>query len=412
MSLISSRFLSTERGRAAPARANMSKITPITGNTSVANETIRFQLPNSRVGTYADPERSMLSFTVEVDKECKMSPLGALGFFKNIVVRNASNYLSTIDRNNIYRNMLHRCAPENVLYSQTDGHILHGMLDVTTGARIGPGPTEKKTFVIFMTDLCGLFQTGSMIPLFTSDFLEIDMLLSAVSDNLTFVDMSSNEVTSLKFSDIVLNLATVEIPADVDSSIIKEQNGLFKYPCQNVGHFQSSVIANTSSHTFNLGMSYSSLNRLLIVMVPNKAPNEDQISIFSKNNVVRATLFNDGNPQQISGGIESKHDAINLAFARISNHALTDTSFIQSASEGGSAYADNSFMIAFDLESLSGKSESLRSSLDVTNTNTQLVLDFGVGGSTEDVTLHVFPLYDTLISLDLSSPSRNFEISI
>jgi hypothetical protein len=410
MSLISSRFLTSDKGRAAPARLSFSKITPITGNSAVSDQTIRLHLPSNRVGVYADPEASFLQFSVVTPLTATMSPIGALGFLKNIVVRNTSNYLSTIDRNEIYRNILSKCVPENVHYNQADGSIIHGMKDKNSGIQLVAA--TKYTFCIFMTDLgMSFFQNGSYIPLFSADSLEIDLLLGKFSDNFSGLSVDYDASSKIIFSDIVLNLATLEVPAPVDASIIKQHGGVFKFMAQNVGHYQNRIDAGASSSTFTVGMSYSSLNRLVCVLVNDIPDTNDQISLFSKNRLMRATLLNDGIPVLTAQGLQCEHDAVNLCYSRVSNHCLTDTSVIQSGRAEDGDYKTSAFMFAFDLESLSGKSESLRSSLNVSMTNTQLVLDFGAGGCEFNCTLHVFPHYDALISLDLSA-SRNFEISI
>lgn len=403
---ISTRFLANPKARSAPARLVYSKQTPIGGNSAVQGQTVRIKLPSNRVGTYFDASASFLQFKVGgFDKAATLSPSGVLGLIKNIVVRNTGNYLSTIDRYDILSNVLIKNNTENEEFLSRDGKVIMLTADATNGKALTAGTTYDAC--IFLTDLGhSIFEADSYLPLYTADSIEIDLVLS---DSLTATKIDSTSNGQFSLTDISLNLATIEVPPGVDGNIIQQHGGMFKYLCNNVGHYQSSIQSGVSAHTFNIGMSYSSVNKVTaVMMVQGPLTTDHAISNFIKAGLKKAQLMVDGVPVMNALGIESSSNAVNLCYARIAQHALVDTEV--NMLTAGDNYTTENFLVSFDLDTIAGKSDALRSGLNVSASVTQLVLEFDAP-TTAALDLHVFVNYDAMISMDLNG-TRNFEISV
>lgn len=414
---ISSRFMANAKSRSAPARLTYSKQTPITGVEAIAGQTIRLKLPSNRVGTYFDPEASFLQFKVNLTGATgtvHYSPAGVQGLIQNIVVRNTGNYLSTVDRSDIYSNIVAKNFTPST-YVKHHGRYISGLQNADVGDRVTT--TDKTVRCIYLSDLgYSLFQCGSYIPLFSSDSIEIDIVLGSSTFGLGGTTSTSSDAglpssTVLKLEEIQLNLAVIEVPPPVDGAILKQHGGMFKYLVNNVGHFQSSIQSGVSSHTFNVGMSYSSLNKVTAVLIANNiATNKHQNSVFGKHGIKKATLMVDGVPVMNALGIECSATAVNLCYNRIAHHALTDLEYAPNVHTAHANLETDNYIITFDLDTIAGKSDSLRSGLNVSASTSQIILEFE-SATSQALDLHVFAHYDAMISMDING-TRNFEISV
>ena len=266
---ISTRFLTSDKSRGAPARLQYSQVTPHTGTSAVPGQTIRIKLPSNRVGTYLDADYSFLQMTCvfaglsgdpTVKKKLNLGGIG--GFFKQIVLRNAGSHLSDINEYAIWR-ALHTVQSVDNDFLSKDGGLIMGTNTVAEGRAL----TNAQEVVLcdFLPNLASLFQTSKYIPLFSNDSLELDLVLG---DLQSYFIETLGSTPSCTFKDIKLNLAVVEVAPEVDREIISAHQGVFKYLLHNTGHYVS-TIGGSSAHTFNVGCSYSSLNRLdFAIVVP------------------------------------------------------------------------------------------------------------------------------------------------
>lgn len=404
---ISTRFLTSDKSRGAPARLQYSQVSPHTGTESVAGQVIRFKIPSNRVGTYLDADFSFLQMTVVCTSLSgdittrQLAPAGIGSFFKQIIVRNAGSHLSDVSEYGVWRHLhMYQSVPKEFL--SNDGNVIMGSLDVDGGRNLANDKTL--TLCDFLTNLSSVFQTNKYIPLFSSDSIEIDLVLG--DKGYGFIeDLNSN--ATVKFTDIKLNLAIVECAPEVDREIISAHQGVFKYLLHNSAHYVSTIPAANLAHTFNIGCSYSSLNRIDFVMVDQGNPTTGKYH-FVKRDLKKATLLIDGVPVIYTSGQTSEHDAVNLCYARGAQHALGDMSLTSLATN--TDYSGKRFIGSFDLEALVGRSETLRSGMNVSASTVQLVLEFS-NVSISPTTLHVFCYYDALMSMDIAG-TRQFEISI
>lgn len=399
---ISTRFLTADKRRGAPARLQYTQITPLTGTSAAAGETIRWKLPSNRIGVYADFDFSFIEMKLTVAGQTgnitlNMSGIG--GLFKQVVVRNAGSHLSDINQYDVWRNIHFKesVTPE---FLSNDGSIIMGTKNSDEGLNLSDGTA---LFCDFLPNLSSVFQVGKYVPLFSADGLELDI----VTGSADFGFLSSLTAGgTVSFSDMKLHLATVEVAPEIDRAIISEHDGVFKYLLNNSGHFVTTIPSGSSMHNFNIGASYSSLNKLDFVLVNPAfvATKHD----FTKSSLKKATLLIDGNPIIYTQGQFVGSAAVNLTYSRGSMHMMAD----QQKSQNYDAvdYMSKGYIVSFDLETLVGKSETLRSGVNVSASTLQLVLEFSTA-TTLQLTCHCFAYYDALMSMDVAG-TRQFEISI
>jgi hypothetical protein len=407
---ISSRFLTDDKKRGL-ARSYFSRIVPLTGNNALPNQNIRFSLPNNRAGTYIDGEHSFIRYKVKTEcaAQTHLTVVGCGGFVKSAILRSSGSYLSQIDNYATYR-ALHVRSSHPLNYLIGDGAVMSGTKDATTGCTVKAG--SARTFVDPLSNFGSVFASNRYIPCFSASPLELELLLAGATDNFLYNELTDYLAhamlgnSGISFSEIELVLAMVEVSAEIDQQILIQHNNLFKYLCNNTGSFSSNILSGARQHTFNLGISYTSVNKIDIVFVSNSDTSD--LTKFTKGGVSKVNLMIDGVSQVISGGMDVLENSIAIAYMRSAQHALSDTSVTSHATD--ETFENNCFIVSIDLESLTGKSESLRSGRNTGSSTTQVQVEFAAG-ATSDLTMHTFVSYDAMVSLDLMG-SRQYEVSV
>jgi hypothetical protein len=416
-SSISDRFITVDKAIASPIRTYYSVLNPISGISASPNQSIKFRLPASRAATYLDPSASFLSFKVTNNGplDYTMSPVGAPGFFQNIVVRNQGSVLSTLNNYQTYR-ALHTKTNITEQYLGRDSAVLIGTSDVVKGQTMFRSGAVR-SFADCLENYGSIFASGKYIPLFSQDSIELDILIGTLDYNLKYlndVDVANHAKlgnNALVFSDLTLHLCMIEASPEVDSAIISAHpNSIFKYLTNNAASFQSYITQGAMSHQFQLGASFSSINAIHIVMVDSALGKHDlQNTSFVKSSLKNASILMDGYPLLSSTGIDTSSDAINLSYARVAQHALGDVTRFGHTANG--SYGTESYIVSFDTETMFGKSETLRSGLDATGSTMNLKLEFSDLGAVTNLAVYVFIQYDAMVSMSLTE-GRNWEVSI
>lgn len=406
-SAVSKRFVPVEKSRAAPSRFQIVRITPLGGTTGVPNQKIRIQFPSNRIGSYLDAENSFISMGFKCPQDVLSLGYGGLGgFFSDVVLRNGGQNLSSLNRNDIFRNYTAKTQIPRE-YIERDGWIMSGMGTRASTDPIFTGGTVH-TLVDPLSNYAPLFRTGSYVPLFTADHLELELTFGTLIQNLDW-NHEDTAPSSLEFSEITLHLAIIEVAPEVDKQIISANNGVFKYLTNNVSYFNYSIASSMSSAIFQLGASFSSCNKIDIMMTNvTKAQKDALDQHFIRHNLKRVSLLVDGS-QVLVPYISAESPSIALAMARIAQHGLSDYSTSQ-RHPWTELYVDDSFIISFDTETTLQKSGELRSGLNLSSSISQISMEFAAAIGA-DVRVHIFVYYDSLASMDLSG-TRNFEQSI
>ncbi|MGA1564529.1 MAG: hypothetical protein ACO35C_07970, partial [Pontimonas sp.] len=313
---ISTRFLGNEKQRAAPARATYNTITPISGSNAGLGQTIRFKLPSGRMGAYIDPNASFMELTVKSSDVATLSSAGITALFDSIQVKNASSYISSLQNNTTYREMLVKRQDPDFLVR--DGAVIHGTFDNNNGITFSA--ETPRTLCEFLPNMGGVFAVNRYLPLASVDGLEVEIRVhSQLKKFLTWsgeTAMTAHEGNSAPFTitDVRIHLAVVEVSPEVDSMIIEKHDGVFRFLSNSMAYYQATIPSGATRYVWNLGASFSSVNALHLCMTANDAANEwsSTRDNLIKNNITRATLLIDGSPVIYGNAQEVSKSAVNL----------------------------------------------------------------------------------------------------
>ena len=411
MTEISDRFILNEsKRRSAPASSRYSRISPIGASSALPNETIRWRFPSQSPGRYADFSQSFISFDVKSSAlTTGMSVCGAPGFFRTSLVRCAGQHLSSYENYQCWRNLYTKQhVPTDFL--GTDGAVMMGTSTGLIGEISTAGTT--RSYTDFLSNYAPIFALDKYCPLGTNSPIEWDLTVGAITDNFQYVDLATATAHAaaanpLLFTNLVLHLCVVDVPIDVERSIVSMVGGEFREIVNNIGYSPHFATATNTSFVYNLGLSCSSLSKIDVCFTEPTGINTIPFNVFLKRDLTMARLLVDGSPL-LPHGISATSSAIALCMNRCADHSLSDFQSFQLGAKND--YNENGFWISFDCESVARKSSTLRSGLNVSSSTITLELTFGTG-LPANLNVHVFSHYDALISCDYSG-SKDWEISI
>jgi hypothetical protein len=411
---ISTRFLTSDKNRSVGARLIMTTLNPVTGTAASANQTIRFKFPSQRRGSYMDFQNSFIKYTVKSSETVNLSSIGCGGFIGQAHVRSGGSTLSSNTNYPVWRSAMTKLGTPTE-YLKRDGAIMQG----TDTTQIGQVLTKdvEQTFTDPLQNLGSLFQVSAYVPCM-AQALELDLVLAGNTDNFiykedgvsgdpgyrsaaTVFNAHMNAAGGLVFTDIEIYLAIVEVNEQTHKEIVREHSAIFKYLCNNVQCY-TTTIAQSSRSSYNLGCSLSSVNTLHVTMrAPRTVSGGAKNSIFLRGGLNNVRLMIDGSIFQFSQGIDARALSVVKAWERIAGHHLSETS-ITGISDSAVDYDAQDFILSIDLESMSSRSETMRSGYNLSNSVVQLLFDWGAGTSpATGITVDIFVMYDSMISCNV-----------
>jgi hypothetical protein len=289
----------------------------------------------------------------------------------------------------------------------------------------------SRVFCDPISNHCALFTSGNMIPLFSRDSLELSYVLgnykysgyfetgSTIVEGTHVLAVSSNPVSdsSLEFSNWELVLSIVQTSGETTSELTRLHNGVFTIGCTGTAHTGNSIPAQPGVQSLNLGLGFSALKSLDVVMTPTVDTHFRQLdrtfmdtqSHFIRNYLTSYGFSVDGTYIEALRGV--KADAAEAAaMLLIQNGNLDDPSkspflinnelfSIDNAGDLVREFA-GSFHAALELCIYKKRQESICSGRNTLASSTQLILEFSSLAS--PCALHTFASYEQICTLDMN----------
>jgi hypothetical protein len=253
--------------RAVASRSFRTKITPSNGNTFNAGNTINIDLPGNLAGQYYNANQMYLKFKVAVGggNDVVLDRVGAAGFIKRVQIQTAGAQI--YDCNNW--NVLASCLMDTDSSSEwkgSSGNITMGTLgDQLQGESIGDG--DERTFCVpMMLNPFAMTTPHRMIPAFSLSALQFRLTLEDAA-----VAVKAAAGATLTFTEVEMVCLMTELSPGAQSQIDSMTGGQYNILANSYINSQATLAAYTatsSSLVANLGISVSSLERLLICHRP------------------------------------------------------------------------------------------------------------------------------------------------
>ena len=309
--------------RAVASRSFRTKISPSNGGSFKSGSTINIDLPGNLAGQYYNPNQMYLKFRVRsVASAYTLDRGGATGFIKRIQIQTAGAQLFDLNNWNVLA-----CAlldtDSSSEWKASSGNIMLGTLgDQLQGQTVALN-TYRTYCIPMMLNPLSMTTPHRMIPAFSLSALQFKITL----DSAVSAVKSAGAIGDFVFDEIEMVCLMTELSPGAQAQIEQLTGGQYNILANSYINSQGNIALNVTQVTANLGVSVSSLERIIVVHRPSATV--DVFGAFSLGN--RSTralsqfqfLINSENYPQRPIDV-GDHGAEAFAEMLLADHSLVD----------------------------------------------------------------------------------------
>jgi hypothetical protein len=326
-----------QKQRAVASRSYRVKVNPANGQTFSAGQTINIDLPSNLAGTYVNWNQCYLKFKVTNTEASAANTFvldrcGAAGFIERVQCQTAGAQIFDLPNWNVLMTIL-MDMDSSPAYKAGYGNILMG----TNGGHQA-GETliddESRTYCVpFTLHPFGMSTPHRLHPLFS---------LSPVQFKLTLASKAlagkSLGTGSLSFTEVELVCVFTELSPAAQSQVDSMTGGIYNILASSYQNVGTSMVAASTAVTANLGVSVSSLERVIVCHRPtaslgaafynlgNRTKNyltEYQIFVNGESYPARPIKVEDSSAEALSEFLLSDHSLVDFNKQSSFNIAVT-----------------------------------------------------------------------------------------
>ena len=319
-----------QKRRAVASRSYRVKINPSNGQTFSGGQTINIDMPSNLAGTYCNWNQCYLKFKANSQTEnLTLDRCGAYGFIERVQCQTAGAQIFDLPNWNVLMTIL-MDGDSSESYKAGIGNILLGTRgDVQSGEVLESGANDAaaqllaRTYCLpFVLHPFAMTTPHRLMPLFSLSPVQFKITLSSKA----LAGVSTAQTGALNFREVELVCVFTELSPGAQSQVDQMTGGVYNMLAssyQNVG----TTMAAGSVHTANLGVSVSSLERVIVCHRPSgtvTAGSAFNLGNRIKNTLTQYSIFINGEqyparPVEVSGkGAEALGEFL------LSDHSLVN----------------------------------------------------------------------------------------
>jgi hypothetical protein len=432
-----------QKRRAVASRSYRVKISPNNGQTFSAGQTVNVDMPSNLAGTYVNWNQCYLKFkAATATNPMTLDRCGAAGLISRIQCQTAGAQIFDLPNWNVLMTLL-MDMDSSPAYKAGVGNVLMG---TRGGYQAGEQlTTTARTFCVpFVLHPFGMSTPHRLMPLFSSAPVQFKIVLESLANS----GYASGTVpTAINYSEVELVCVFTELSPGAQAQVDQMSGGMYNILASSYQNVGTTMTAASTSVTANLGISVSSLERIIVCHRPTSVVNQQafySLGARTKNGLSEYSIFINGEqyparPVKIEDkGAEalaefllSDHSLVNFDKQSSFNLAIVGTTadlksngldgqsvnsvatpFIfegttaagsESGSTVGSPSNIGSFITAVELETglSDGRSQRLYSGVStISSTVNYRGVYTGVAGTTVEAQIDFFAQFTVLLSLN------------
>lgn len=308
--------------RAASARSFRTKIAPSNGSTFLGGSTINIDLAGNLPGQYYNFNQMYLKFKLSIaGGTMRLDRAGAASCIKRIQIETAGAQLYDLNNWNVLATAL-LDTDSTADYKATSGNIMMGTFGDQLQGKLLGNPSDTTFVVPMMLTPLSMTTPHRMVPGFGLSPIKFKITL----ESHTGIGVAENADVITTYSDVELVSLMCELSPGAQAKIDQITKGEYNILCNSYINSQGNIAQNVTQATVNLGVSVSSLERIIVIHRP-----DDTVSAFDAFNLGNRTtsaisefqfLINSENyPQRpiLCGGSPESYAELLIA-----SHSLTD----------------------------------------------------------------------------------------
>jgi hypothetical protein len=252
--------------RAVASRSFRTKISPSNGSLFTAGSTINIDLPGNLAGQYYNFNQMYLKFTMTLATESMILDRGgAAGCIKRIQIQTAGAQIYDLNNWNVLATAL-LDTDSSCEWKASSGNVLMGTLGDQLQGELVPVATPRTFCVPMMLNPFSMTTPHRLIPAFSLGSLQFKITLES---NGLFGKQTSVAVSAATYTDVEMVCLMTELSPGAQAQIDQMTGGQYNILANSYINSQASLAAAATQLTANLGVSVSSLERIIVVHRPD-----------------------------------------------------------------------------------------------------------------------------------------------
>ena len=422
--------------RAVASRSYRTKISPNNGQTFTSGQVVNIDMPSNLAGTYVNWNQCYLKFKVTSTEACRLDRCGAAGLISRVSCFTSGAQIFDLPNWNVLMTIL-MDTDSSPAYKAGIGNVLMGTHGgYQAGEELAAAAT--RTFCVpFALHAFALSTPHRLMPCFSQ--APVQFKISLESAALATV---STVLPVLNYTEVELVCIMTELSPGAQAQVDQMTGGMYNILASSYQNVGTTMSAGNTAVTANLGLSVSSLERVIVCHRPtsslvltayslgNRTKNflsEYSILINGEQYPARPVLVSDKGAEALAEYLLSDHSLVNFDKQSSFNIGLFGASpatksngldgqsvngilepYIFDAPGGtevGSTAADpsniGSFITAVELETglSDGKSQRIYSGISTISSTVNYRGIYATG--TQNAQIDFFAMFTVLLSLNM-----------
>lgn len=310
--------------RAVASRSYRVKISPNNGQTFTSGQTVNIDMPSNLAGTYCNWNQCYLQFKVKsANADAKLDRGGATGLISRVQCMTAGAQIFDLPNWNVLMAIL-MDGDSSPAFKAGVGNVLMGTKGgVQSGEVLPTGVADPRTFCVpFVLHPFGMSTPHRLMPLFSSAPVQFKITL----ESSALATQGSTAGNLLSYTEVQLVCVFTELSSGAQATVDAMSGGMYNILASSYQNVGTTMNAGTTAVTANLGISVSSLERVIVCHRPSDALDEGSFSIGHriKNFLKEYSIFVNGSQYPARPIVVEGKGAEALAEYLLSDHSLVN----------------------------------------------------------------------------------------
>ena len=248
--------------RAVASRSYRVKISPNNGQTFRDGQTVNIDMPSNLAGTYCNWNQCYLKFNAKSTGVAKLDRCGAAGLISRVQCMTAGAQIFDLPNWNTLMTIL-MDSDSSPAFKAGVGNVLMGTLGGTQSGEVLATVDAGATYCVpFVLHPFGMSTPHRLQPLFSSAPVQFKLTLESAAV------ATKGASTQIDFTEVELVCIFTELSPGAQAQVDAMSGGLYNILASSYQNVGTTMVAGSTAVTANLGISVSSLERVIVCHRP------------------------------------------------------------------------------------------------------------------------------------------------
>lgn len=310
--------------RSVASRSYRVKISPNNGQTFTSGQVVNIDMPSNLAGTYVNWNQCYLKFKVNsAEADAKLDRAAAASLISRVACYTSGAQIFDLPNWNVLMTIL-MDGDSSPAFKAGVGNVLMGTKGgVQSGEVLPTGAGNFRTYCVpFVLHPFGMSTPHRLMPLFSSAPVQFKITLES-ADIATQGSIAGNV---LNYSEVELVCIFTELSPGAQAQVDAMSGGMYNILASSYQNVGTTMTAGSTAVTANLGISVSSLERVIVCHRPSDSLVRGSFSLGHriKNFLQSYSIFVNGEQYPARPVIVEGNGAEALAEYLLSDHSLVN----------------------------------------------------------------------------------------